>query len=571
MPVKLIYLLNTIFYPLEVVCILIILGFNRLIPKRSFFYLHIFLIYLINFTWLPIPFLDHLLILIAEQDREAGLREIKHITYSSRQSRAAKIALLELATRNLKSISSLPQMAGVKEALAWLPDDPKALPEGAHEALQRMKEIGQSVRAALESTSRYRQVLGLEKARAELDDLSKSLAFAHGSVAIRFRPIVEKWRGILDAELARLAKEAEREEIPQVYIAGPPLPEDSGGLFVGREDLFRELEGVLATPYRKPTLMLYGQRRTGKTSFLLQLPHRLGPDVVPVFINMQRAANVESASGLLYNLARAIAERAERTRGLRLNSLDLDKLETEPYIRFDEWLSEVEKALGDRLVLLCFDEFEKIEEKMERIGPDFLDFLRDFIEHRTRFIVLFSGSHTLEELGREWSTYFINVQTLNVSYLREADARQLITNPIDDFPLNYEEAAVERIIAVTRCQPFFVQLTCQELVNYLNAEHRLFARVDDVEVAFERALERGEFHFTELWKTTADLEREILTTVARGDGPLALRRLQKATKAKASELSEALERLCRHDFLERADGGYRFQVELMRRWWEKRR
>jgi hypothetical protein len=393
-------------------------------------------------------------------------------------------------------------------------------------------------------------------------------------VAVRLGPVAEGWRDVISTELARLASEEERAaEIPQVYIAGPVVGPDSERLFVGREDLFRTIQGILSSPYRKPTLMLYGQRRTGKTSLLLQLPRRLGPDIVPVFIDMQQAANVDSSSGLLYNLGRAVVDEARKGRRLKLPPISLQDFATEPFIAIDEWLNKVEKALGERVILLNLDEFEKIEGRIRKgiIRIEFLDFMRNLIQHRPQFILLFSGSHTLEEMGARWSTYFINVQPLKVSYLEEPDARQLITNPVDDFPLNHEKAAVERIIAATRCQPFLVQLTCQELVNYLNSQRRRLARVENVEVALEEALVRGEFHFVEIWNTADPLEREVLAAIAKQrDGILAFQDLQRETGREEAELRRVLDRLCQRDLLEEVGGGYRFQVELVREWWRRR-
>lgn len=44
-----------------------------------------------------------------------------------------------------------------------------------------------------------------------------------------------------------------------------------------------------------------------------------------------------------------------------------------------------------------------------------------------------------------------------VSYLADAEAWRLVTHPGDDFALNYEPEAVERIIAQTGGQPYLVQ------------------------------------------------------------------------------------------------------------------
>jgi predicted AAA+ superfamily ATPase len=59
-----------------------------------------------------------------------------------------------------------------------------------------------------------------------------------------------------------------REIIPNVYVAGSPLATASK-VFKGRRDLFLALERELATAAEtRPTLLLFGARRCGKTSAL---------------------------------------------------------------------------------------------------------------------------------------------------------------------------------------------------------------------------------------------------------------------------------------------------------------
>jgi len=52
-----------------------------------------------------------------------------------------------------------------------------------------------------------------------------------------------------------------------------------------------------------------------------------------------------------------------------------------------------------------------------------------------------------------------------VSYLDEDSARELIVQPVEDFPDIYERTAIDTIIHLTRCQPYLVQLTCYEVVE----------------------------------------------------------------------------------------------------------
>lgn len=55
-----------------------------------------------------------------------------------------------------------------------------------------------------------------------------------------------------------------------------------------------------------------------------------------------------------------------------------------------------------------------------------LNFLRNILQHRRQWILLFSGSHTFDELPSYWSDYLINTRTIRVSFLDEESARSLI-------------------------------------------------------------------------------------------------------------------------------------------------
>jgi hypothetical protein len=68
------------------------------------------------------------------------------------------------------------------------------------------------------------------------------------------------------------------------------------------------------------------------------------------------------------------------------------RLELDPFTRFDEWLDEVEVALGDQMALLMLDEFEVLATALENGRFDeniILGMLRHLIQHRPRFKVLF--------------------------------------------------------------------------------------------------------------------------------------------------------------------------------------
>jgi hypothetical protein len=89
------------------------------------------------------------------------------------------------------------------------------------------------------------------------------------------------------------------------YITGNPLQLKDSDLFVGRADLYQMIQAALHTPHGKPTLALYGARRMGKTTVLLNLPRQLDEPIVPVFIDLQ-GAQASSEGGFYWEIARAM-------------------------------------------------------------------------------------------------------------------------------------------------------------------------------------------------------------------------------------------------------------------------
>ncbi len=170
-------------------------------------------------------------------------------------------------------------------------------------------------------------------------------------------------------------------------------------------------------------------------------------------------------------------------------------------------MTEVEKRVPNRRFFLCLDEFARLEEVVASTGSRApLNFLRNLLEHRQRWMLLLSGSYSIGELAPYWSDYLINTRRLHISYLEPDAARDLIEHPTPSFEthMRYVSAAIERILYLTRGQPFLVQLICSDLVAHLNQDNRRNKTIrsevtaDDVEAVLHAAMEHGGFYFDEL-------------------------------------------------------------------------
>ncbi|NER39947.1 MAG: AAA family ATPase [Oscillatoria sp. SIO1A7] len=518
---------------------------------------------------LPLPFMDRLIADAYRENRAAARQTIDYLIASTNQQRAAARAMTLIAVDSLSSCQTLGDIVAIAEQLAWFPSPP---PAQLGPILPQFLEISQSVRSAADATSAYRKIELLNSPIAALKRLAYSSAFSkNADLAARSGSIAQRWQATLEAARRTLEEESRySQEIPPAYISGPSLdPETAKKRFKGRQDIFREIETVALSP-QPPVLLLYGGRRTGKTSALKYLPEKVGGELVPLLVDMQGGATATTLRSLARYLAEQIIEAALRSRNLELpypNKRDLDE---DPFPALQRWLQEVEQRAPGKRFLLCLDEFERLSEVVrETKSRSPLNFLRHVMQHRQQWILLFSGSHTLDELDDYWSDYLINTQSLRLTYLQEEEARELIVAPVEDFPDIYQPEAVARIVELTRCQPYLVQLLCSTLVEELNrkaagADPRATkATAADVEAIVPKALETGGMYFKNLWDTLGDQERQAIARLLRGEPA-------------TPEDSSAWRKLEQKEVLEIAATGEAsatearsFQVPLVRRYIEK--
>jgi hypothetical protein len=512
--------------------------------------------------------LDEHVVLVAERHPQEAQAALDYLS-TSRQRWAAEAAQIEVDARQLERCADIAALSTSHRSLS------AGELEGPASALLRsFSRISQDIDSALRQESSYNQRLALSAVEDRLDGLLRELTRSSERYAVRFHPVATRWRQIVAHHVQHLSREVElRQEIDSPYIVGVPLTAQQA-IFAGRTDISARIEHLLLDQ-RRPPVLLYGPRRMGKTSLLNNLGRLLPSTIVPLFVDLQGPASLASDhTGLLYNLARDMVNSAQQQRNLPLPPLTRDMLEKDPFTRFDEWLDEVEHIIGSDTILLALDEFEVLDRALteERFSETMvLGMLRHLIQHRPRFKVLLAGSHTLDEVQR-WASYLINVQVVHLSYLSADEARQLIEHPIKDFALRYEPAASQRVLALTRGHPALVQLLCAEIValkNEQSPEVRRLARLADVEAAVPEALSHGMLFFADITRNQVDGAGLALLrfVAAQGEGAV----VNRATLAQQcpAALEATLALLTRRELIEAVDGGYRLQVELIRRWFSQ--
>lgn len=520
----------------------------------------------------PLPLwglVEHLLLVLERRPVE-GRAALEYLSLG-RQRWAARIAQIEMEARWLESCDGVKVIGSIHRSLSA-----GELTGPASALLRSFSRISQDVLAALYQSSAYNQRLALSAVEDRLDALLLELIRSSERYASRFRPIAVSWQQIIAAYVQELADAVElRQEIDNPYVIGVPLTEQQE-IFVGRTEVSARIEQLLLDR-RRPPLILFGQRRMGKTSLLHNLGRLLPSSILPLFVDLQGpASQAKDHTGFFYNIARGMSNTARRQRDLSLPPLPRERLAVDPFTIFDEWLDEVEAVLGQSTALVTLDEFEALEGAITRGNLDglaLLNMMRHFIQHRPRFKILLTSSRTLEDF-KQWAGYLINIQVVPISYLTETEAYQLIERPVRDFELRYEAAASQRVLALTRGHPFLVQLLCGEIVAFKNEqppEVRRLARLADVETVIPETLQRGSFFFVDIERNQIDLSGVALLRwlAQQGEGAIAGQETLVGQVESPEVLARTLKLLIRRELIEAVEGGYRFQVELIRRWFEQ--
>jgi outer membrane protein assembly factor BamB len=315
-------------------------------------------------------------------------------------------------------------------------------------------------------------------------------------------------------ELKESRKEFHR--IPNPYSTGTPSRDDK--MFYGREADMDFLKDNL-TRSAKTVIVLYGQRRSGKTTMLLQLINTFALEKhIPVLIDMQRLSYRISINSFLYKVALSITQ-ALRKKGISICQPELVDFAVEPTLAFDTFLDGVEAQLSGQKLILMIDEFEILEEQVHKgkLQAEIFEYLRDILQHRPSINFLFSGTHKITEYTKWYRSVFFNIARHHrLSKLNPLGAEDLIQKPVEGF-LEYEPFAVKKIHQLTAYQPYLIHLLCRAIIDYCNEKRKVYVTINDINIVLREVMLTGQFHFDWLWDQIKPEDRIALSVLAEGE------------------------------------------------------
>jgi tetratricopeptide (TPR) repeat protein len=358
------------------------------------------------------------------------------------------------------------------------------------------------------------------------------------------------------------------------YIAGNPV--GNSNAFVGRSDVLDKVVQMLRRP-QDNAIVLYGQRRIGKTSVLQYLKAHLPNDgnYCPIYFDLQ-----DKASWTVGQVVSALAKSIANV----LNQAEPD-LGDAPETTFQEtWLPNILQSLSaeNRALVLLFDEFDVLAapEAEQPAGKAFFPYLRQLLDSETQHLnFVFVIGRNVADLTNIALSVFKGTDTKHVSLLNQEYTQELVRLSEANHSLNWPDEAIDCVYRYTNGHPFLTQQLCSHVWEeraYDNSHETIPAATStDVEEVIFETLDSSRNTLEWLWDGLPPAERVVASALAEaGPNPMTEEVLEKClhesgVRVIIRELQNAPRLLQDWDLLEPADGGYRFRVELLRRWIEE--
>lgn len=360
-------------------------------------------------------------------------------------------------------------------------------------------------------------------------------------------------------------------DIVNPYLVGRPITDPR--TFVGRQDVIRFVRQNLRAGNQFNALILYGERRMGKTSALYRVMDVVDADDISWgFVDVQGVKEDEDTlPQFFYQLARKLTRIHKE---LRLVAPELADFEKGWKITFDEFLADFKQA-AKRPVVLIMDEFDELE-TFGTHYPGIMDYMRSIIQHSGIGFII-AGTYRLLEHEKTYESTFFNIGMKHkIGLLSAHNTSELVTRPVQD-TVFYSEAAREHIWGLTAGHPYFIQKICRSLITRLNEHKRATVSYDDVQdVVQPLTVDEGILDYWYYKSSTAE-EQQVMDVISSlisekdREYPSMAQLLESPQlDMTEAELKAVLARLQERDLIRnhRSGGGtaYDFKMKLMRMW-----
>lgn len=264
------------------------------------------------------------------------------------------------------------------------------------------------------------------------------------------------------------------------YAGGASIDSDDKDMFFGRSELIARISKYLADPFAGQCFILYGQKRSGKTSVLYHVEGELPDTCVYTYLSAQEFSGGDS-NAVAWFADELLEIVQEKLNHLGVDSSGLDGLDPRDNpTKVVRHISSFLKGKGLSWVV-AIDEFTAIY-SMDREGAGrFMHTWKAFLERRL-FNAVLIGQDTMMQFKRAFANDFCTSHDERITSLDRKSADAMGQNPIlYNGQTRYRGNSLGKLWEYTAGSPYFMQKFCSELVTYLNEKHQALITEADID------------------------------------------------------------------------------------------
>lgn len=366
-----------------------------------------------------------------------------------------------------------------------------------------------------------------------------------------------------------------------IYQPNPYGPAVAAGLrFYGREVECQRISVFLRDQSQNTTILLWGQKRIGKTSLVLRLQEQSQGDFLPVYIDVQGLKD-GSTSQFLYQLMSRISMALKENIPDSVQEISvpaLKRLRKDPLPYFDIFMALVHEVARNHPLVVILDEFQCLCSLREEVISRSAIFsrLRSYSQHGHGIHFILSGGGLMSQLTGQcdMALLFNIAHDEKLGCLEVKAAHQLVRDGLTKAG-NITERAIELLLDLTAGHPFYLQLLCSMLYERAQ-ENKTSITPHAATKSIREWLDKADnSRFQHLWEghnaTSAQRNKLILSAIAEltsNNHKVEYNRLAGAIYSTVPEqdLIRSLDDLADLGVLEHYRATYAIKVELFARW-----
>jgi small GTP-binding protein len=354
--------------------------------------------------------------------------------------------------------------------------------------------------------------------------------------------------------------------------------------FCGRSSIMDDIRSFVQNRYQY-TMLIYGQRRIGKTSLLrrIQNEYRLSDHEKCVYFNLQNMAKIP-LSDLLTELHKTIF----RELGLNINLVP----EKQPHTKIQSYflndlLPYIFRQIQESNLILMFDEFDVLGEIEDIEDPSFqnnlsyyqfVPFIVNLIEkaqdHHYPVKIISAIGRSYKDLNQarfgQMTKFGLHVELLNFSKKECQSMIHQLCDPI----LPFDASAIDMIFNITNGHPYFTQCLASTAFDHAEKNQMTTIQQSLIEENIVSSIKKHRNGVYWIWESLDTHQKVILYMIAiilEEKNDVSSTHIQQKAKEMGFEpaiknLNDHLGILIKHRYIHQKNNAFSFHVEFIRKW-----